>query len=82
MSDAAADSPTELQRRALTRMITDHSAIFVGHTAGEEMFPQVNERLDRAAAKLGYRKEVLQTITDSNGRPRFEIFSFRPMAGA
>jgi len=73
------DTPSDLQKRALATMVTDGSAVFVGHTAGEELFPLVDERLDRAAASLGYRKEVLETIADSNGRPRFEIFDFQPL---
>jgi 4-amino-4-deoxy-L-arabinose transferase-like glycosyltransferase len=75
------DAPSVPQQRELGAMIINRSAVFVGHTAGEEIFPQVNERLDRAAASLGYRKDVLRTIPDSNGRPRFEIFSFRPVVG-
>lgn len=75
------DTPNELQKRVLATMITgrvaDGSAVFVGHTAGEELFHHVDERLDRAAASLGYHKEVLETVADSNGRPRFEIFTFR-----
>jgi len=47
--------------------------------AGEEMFPGVNERLDRAAAGLAHRKEVLRTVADLNGRPRFEVFRYLPV---
>jgi hypothetical protein len=73
------DTLGDFQKKALSTMVNNRSAVFVGHTAGEELFPLVNERLDRAAASLGYRKEVLETIADSNGRPRFEIFDFQPL---
>jgi len=68
------DAPSELQEKVLRLMISDPEAVFVGHVAGEEMFPKVNQRLDRAAQRLGFRKQVLKTVADSNGRPRFEIF--------
>lgn len=75
------DAPSELQRKALRAMITKPEAIFLGHVAGAEMFPMVNERLDRAAEEFGFRKELLETVADSNGRPRFELFRFVPAGG-
>jgi len=75
------DAPSEPQQKALGRMVEDSRAVFVGHVAGEEMFPKVNERLARAAEGFGFRKEVLRTVADSNGRPRFEIFRFVPAGG-
>jgi hypothetical protein len=42
----------------------------------------VGARLDRAARSFGYRREVVRTIADSNGRPMFEIVRFVPMEGA
>ena len=74
------DSPSEAQQKAVRAMIANPGAVFVAHIAGEEMFPMVNERLDRVAASLGFRKELLQTAADSNGRPRFEVFQFVPGA--
>ncbi|HXP84254.1 MAG TPA: glycosyltransferase family 39 protein [Bryobacteraceae bacterium] len=72
------DAPPEPQQKALRAMIANPAAVFLGRVAGQEMFPLVNERLDRAAQSYGFRKEVIQSIADSNGRPRFEIFRFLP----
>jgi 4-amino-4-deoxy-L-arabinose transferase-like glycosyltransferase len=69
-------APSELQQKILRVMITNPAAVFVGHIPGEEIFPQVNGRLDQAAQGLGYRKELLETVPDSNGRPRFEVFRY------
>jgi 4-amino-4-deoxy-L-arabinose transferase-like glycosyltransferase len=76
----AADS-NGLQQKILRVMITNPAAVFVDHIAGEEIFPHVNDRLDQAAQGLGYRKELLESVADSNGRPRFEIFQFLPAGG-
>jgi hypothetical protein len=40
------------------------------------VFPSVGARLDRIARSLGYHKEMVRTISDSNGRPMFEIIHF------
>ncbi len=71
------DAPPEAQVKMLHAMLANPSGVFVSHITPEEMFPLVNERLDRFAAASGYKKELLATIPDSNGRPRFEIFHFR-----
>ena len=57
-------------------MLADTSALWLGHTAGHEAFPRVNEHLEQFASAAGYRRELLRTVSDSNGRPIFEIFRF------
>ena len=52
------------------------SALILDHVREKEVFPDVGARLDRAALSLGYRREVVRTIPDSNGRPMFEILRF------
>jgi 4-amino-4-deoxy-L-arabinose transferase-like glycosyltransferase len=68
------DTPPPGRQALLKEMLGNREAVFLGHVDGEEMFPQVNQRLERAASAAGLRKVVLSTVADSNGRPRFEIF--------
>jgi hypothetical protein len=72
------DTPSEIQQRILRAMFDHGDAVYVSHVAAEEIFPMVNERLDRAAAAAGLVKEPLETVLDSNGRPRFDLFVLAP----
>jgi hypothetical protein len=54
--------------------LSDPSTVFVGHAKEAEAFIGVNEKLVEAAEKLGYRQEVLRTITDGYGRDIFTIY--------
>ncbi len=74
------DSPSPEQQAQLREMLADKDAIWLGHANGHEDFPAVNTHLQRFAAMAGYDREPIQTIADSNGRPIFEIFRFRPRA--
>jgi len=62
------------QRRHIAKMASDRAAIFIGHVAGQEIFPGSRERVIGAAGGAGLRKQVIQIVSDSNGRPAFEIF--------
>jgi hypothetical protein len=73
------DTPNELQRTQLSAMVSDPRGVFVDHVKSREAFTGVGERLERFAAANGYRKEMLKTIADSNGRVVFEIFGFHPI---
>ena len=53
--------------------------LWVGHTAACEEFRGANDRIVKAAASAGFRKELVKVISDRNGRPVFEIFSFTQM---
>jgi hypothetical protein len=66
----------DLQLRQAATMLGDPDAVFVNHVAGKEVFEGVGARLEQFAAGRGLRKEVVQTIRDSNGRPMFELFRF------
>jgi 4-amino-4-deoxy-L-arabinose transferase-like glycosyltransferase len=68
------DSPTRREQDIIQAMISDRNALFVDHVAEKHIFPDVRQRLDRDVAAAGYREELLRTISDSNGRPEFEIF--------
>jgi len=73
------DTPDEIERTQLNAMLTDPQGVFVGHVKSREAFVGVGERLARYAGAHGFRREVISTITDSNGRPVFEVFRFERM---
>jgi len=75
------DSPSPEQLGEIQDMLRDPGGLILDHVRAHEVFPQVDERLDRAAHSLGYVKEVVRTIPDSNGRPMFEIVRFDPNRG-
>ena len=60
-------------------MLADRNAIFVGHTAGNEVIVGEREGLERQAQRMGLHKDMVQVIRDSNGRPFFEIFRLAPL---
>jgi hypothetical protein len=45
------------------------------------MFPFVNRNLRLVAEQGGYRRELLATIRDRNGRPVFEVLRFHKADG-
>jgi hypothetical protein len=77
----SSESPTPEQVGEIRKMLQSPDALILDHVREHEVFPDVGVRLERAAGSLGYRKEIVQTIPDSNGRPMFEIARFVP-AGA
>jgi len=60
----------------LATLVSDPNGLFVGHVPARDVFPGVRARLDHAASKIGYRRDLIRTIPDSNGRPVFEVFRF------
>jgi 4-amino-4-deoxy-L-arabinose transferase-like glycosyltransferase len=72
--------PSPEQQAQLRAMLADTSAIWLGHAAGREAFRGVEAHLERFASTAGYQRELIRTVADSNGRPVFEIFRFRPQA--
>jgi hypothetical protein len=58
--------------------LASRTAVFVTHTEGNEVFAGNRERLLRRAAERGLRGEAVETISDRNQRPRFEIWRFHP----
>jgi hypothetical protein len=71
------DSPDELDRGYLLRMIRNNDAVIVAHTASFEVFPGINARLNGLAKGLGYRQEPIATIYDHEGRPVFQVFHYK-----
>ena len=76
------DSPSMKEMGQIRDMLQDPEGLILDHVRGREVFPNVGARLDRAARALGLRRIVVQTIPDSNGRPRFEILRFAREDGA
>ena len=72
------EQPTAYDRLFLHAMFSDPQALFVGHVEGREVMKGVRASFDRAAAEAGKREQLQQTISDSNGRPVFEIFRLVP----
>jgi len=63
-------------RETVLRMLDDPGATFVAHTKEFENFPGTNERLLKFAEVEGYRWDMIATISDSFGRPAFEVYRF------
>jgi hypothetical protein len=68
---------TPKDRELMDSMISRPEHIFLGHKEGLEFYPGVNARLLHLAQAEDYQKEVIGEISDSHGRPTFEIFHFR-----
>jgi hypothetical protein len=84
LQDPAYDLHSDLrsaeQTQTLQRAVADPEGLIVGHVQERELFTHNGQRLIDLANAMGYRKQVLRTIADSNGRPVFEIFHFSPNA--
>ncbi len=74
--------PTDADLAAIQRMLEVPAPVFICHAKGREVFPDSTGRLERAALRLGYRKRVVRTISDSKSRPVFEIVQFERTAAA
>jgi hypothetical protein len=53
------------------------NALWVGHAPAYLELPGMNERILQTAASAGFRKQVIEVISDREGRAAFEIFRFR-----
>ena len=74
-----ADAPAELDQQMAKELFSDSTGLFLGHVKEREEYQGIRERIERAAQASGFRKDVIHIIADSNGRPVFEIFRFRPL---
>lgn len=72
----ATDSPGAEQLGEIRQMLRNPETLIVDHVREHEVFRGAGVRLEHAARSMGYRREVVQTIPDSNGRPMFEIVRF------
>ncbi|HUQ94661.1 MAG TPA: glycosyltransferase family 39 protein [Bryobacteraceae bacterium] len=76
------EEPTEEDIRLGKAMLESPNAILVGNTDDRQSFTDVNARMERLAARLGYQRELLETVYDFNGRPCFEVFRFKKSGGS
>jgi hypothetical protein len=74
-----AEHPTVAQAGALETMLADPRGLFVTHVADREIFQGARARLENIARAHVLEKRVAQTITDSHGRPVFELWRFAPV---
>ena len=70
------ENPSPAQLRAIAAMTADPNGLFVTHVASRETYQGFRGRLEAAAASRDNEKHVIQTISDSNGRPVFELWRF------
>jgi hypothetical protein len=70
-------TPDAEEQKMIAKLLSDPHGLFLGHVPEREVFTGVRERLQAAALAAGYRKQMLQVIPDSTGRPVFEIFRFQ-----
>ncbi len=71
------ETPEDSDWRNVREMIGDPEHIVVGYTQAYDVFPNVRERLRAMSEQEGYRREILHTVRDSNGRAVYEVFRFR-----
>jgi 4-amino-4-deoxy-L-arabinose transferase-like glycosyltransferase len=67
---------TEDDRRAVLDMVSTPDHVFIAHGKGFEFYPGIADKMVQFAEGAGYRRQDLATISDSNGRPTFEVFRF------
>lgn len=60
----------------IDRMLALKDALFITHTPDFEIEKGSAKRLETAAASMGYRRQLTQSIEDFNGRIVFEISRF------
>ena len=68
------DTPSEHDRNYIEFLLKDRGALFVAHVPEREVFQGVGKRAEVASRAAGFRKELLGSYPDSNGRPVFEVF--------
>ena len=66
----------DADREYLARTISGAGHLFINHTKNFEFFPGVNDKFVKYAAGTGYRRQVMAVISDSNGRPVYEVYRF------
>ena len=67
---------TEEDRSTMLHMISDPDHVFVSHPSDKEFFKGLSARLVEWAGSQGYRREEVTAISDSYGRPTFEVYRF------
>jgi hypothetical protein len=65
----------------LRGMVSDQRNLFVAHPAGAEFFRGKSAQLQSFAASIGFVPQMVEKLSDSFGRPFFEIYRFVPAGG-
>jgi hypothetical protein len=68
----------EFEDGQIDTMLTDRRAVFVTHVRDKRFFPKADEHIASAAAIRGYERQVLATVSDTKGRPVFEVYRCGP----
>jgi hypothetical protein len=79
--DPLAPEPTEQEFRTVKWMLGHPGALFVTHAGPAEVMQGSSVRLNRITEELGYRREIVATIRDSNSRPVFEVSAYHVING-
>ena len=66
------------EQSRLREWIAAPADLFVGHTEGREYNAGSTSRLESFAARSGFQPARLAIVSDSLGRPTYEVFRFRP----
>ena len=70
-------SISEPERKFRREKLEDTAAVWVGHTDGNEQFPGINARVAASVRAAGFEKVPVSIVTDSHGRPMFQLFRLR-----
>ena len=70
--------PDRQREEALGRVLADRDAIYLGHVASQEVFSGIGKRIDAKLESAGLTRQTVEVVSDSNGRPMFEIFRVVP----
>jgi 4-amino-4-deoxy-L-arabinose transferase-like glycosyltransferase len=62
--------------RRIREAVSQPDRVFIAHVPGAENFEGSNARLVKAARNAGYSPETLALISDSYGRPVYEVYHF------
>jgi 4-amino-4-deoxy-L-arabinose transferase-like glycosyltransferase len=74
---ASSEDPDPGTQDRLRAMLSESDALWVDHVPDREVFRGAGSNIEKLARAAGYRRELLETVRDSNGRPVFEIFRYR-----
>ncbi|MEN6600810.1 MAG: hypothetical protein ABFD86_00230, partial [Bryobacteraceae bacterium] len=75
------DSVDAAGLKGVAEMMADARNIYISHVPGAQVFARENERFRAIARDSGYRQDTLRVIRDGRGRPVFEVYRLRPVAG-
>ena len=64
------------ERRHINERLERTDALFVGYASGRKVFAQAEQLVLQVAEEAGYRREVVKTIHDANGRHVFDVYRF------